>query len=105
MRKLSVSRMKKDYEGAKLDRECMNATDYRNTLFPLSHDIFDYIKSTIHDYIYIVRFTGTVWRKTKRKDYYEYYDEDSLKWVFDSEMDNSYAAYMDEGEGLYRLIA
>jgi len=105
MRKLSVSCMKKDYEGANLDRECMNATDYRHTLFPLSHALFDHIKNTISDYIYIVRFTGTVWRKTKRKDYYEYYDEESMKWVFDDEMDNSYADYMDIGEGLYRLVA
>lgn len=105
MKKISVSCMKKDYHGKNLDRECMNATDYMNRLFPLSHDIFDHIKETITDYIYIIRFTGTVWRKTKYKDFYEYYDEDSLTWVFDDEMDSSYAHYMDIGEGLYRLVA
>ena len=104
MRKLSVSRMKKDYKGANLDRECVNATDYRYTLFPLSHELFDHIKNTIGDYIYIVRFTGLVWRKTKYKDYYEYYDEDAKEWLFDDETDSSDIDYMDWGEGLYRLV-
>ncbi|WLG12756.1 hypothetical protein Q6344_09065 [Psychrobacter cibarius] len=104
MRKISVSHVEKGSYGDGSDKEYIKSLNHKRLVVPISHALFDHIKNTLNDYIYIVRFTGTVWRKTKRKDYYEYYDEDNHEWLVDSNMDDSYLEYMDWGETLNRFV-
>lgn len=104
MRHISVSKARKAHDGADLEREYISFTNYREWQLPIGHLLFEQIKNSMDKYVYIARFTGVVWRKTKYKDYYEYYDEELCDWVFDEEMNNSYAEYMDWGETLYKFV-
>lgn len=104
MRKISVSHVEKIHKVGNLEHEYIKSLNHKRLLVPMTHVLFEHIKNTINDYIYIVRFTGTVWRKTKRKDYYEYYDEDTNEWLFDDETDSSDIDYMDWGETLNRFV-
>ncbi len=104
MRKLSVSRFKKEYRGSDFEWEFIQSVDSKWVGFPISHVEFDYIKKTINDYMYYIDGGGNVWSKIKRKDAFYYYDEDYQQWVFDEDMDESYLQYMVGNEPIYRLV-
>lgn len=104
MRKLSVSRFKKEHRGKDLDWDFIQSIDDKRIGFPLSHIEFEYIKKTINDYMYYIDGGGNVWSKIKRKDAFYYFDDELREWVFDKNMDSIDLQQMVGNEPIYRLV-
>ncbi len=104
MRKISVSRFKKEHRGKDLDWDFIQSLDDKRIGFPLSHIEFEYIKKTINDYMYYIDGGGNVWSKIKRKDAFYYFDDECQEWVFDEDMDVDYMRYTEENEPMFRLV-
>lgn len=104
MRKLSVSRFRKEHRGKDLDWDFIQSLDDKRIGFPLSHIEFEYIKKTINDYMYYIDGGGNVWSKIKRKDGLYYFDDECQEWVFDENTDESDLLYMVGNEPIYRLV-
>ncbi len=104
MRKLSVSRFRKEHRGKDFDWEFIQSLDSKWVSFPISHIEFEYIKKTINDYMYYIDGGGNVWSKIKRKDAFYYFDDELQEWVFDENMDSIDLQQMVGNEPIYRLV-